>query len=117
MSDNWIKYEIVPRDDNCVCMFLRKDWGFIRVGKDKLLESVDENTKYLIFDDKKTANQYLNDNFANPYNYVVKEHYVCTTKYYNKLKGCETNDKKVCTVESRKKRKVLRKKNRKSTGV
>ena len=84
---NVTKYDIAPKEDNCVRMCLQKDYGFIRVDNTYIKESLNENIKYLLFDNKNLANAYLMDNFPNPENYIIQPNYIYDENYYNELMG------------------------------
>lgn len=70
-----IKYSIVPKDNNCVCMCFHRDYGFIRIDKANLEEAVGLGITYLSFDDRKIAQGYIDDNFLHPELYIVQSYY------------------------------------------
>lgn len=72
-------YHIVPKDNTCVCMCLDYASMFIRVNKDTLndfLKKHNGNVEHLSFKSEKSAQDYLNRNFAYPESYMIEEYYI-----------------------------------------
>lgn len=86
-----IKYQIVPKDNNCLCICIDKHKGLIKIDKSESLE-YSKDRSHLYFNSKNQCNDFIVNNLLSPEEYTAQEFYIdegLYDRYQNENKNKE----------------------------